>query len=55
MHTFNPSTPEGKQADLWEFEVNLFYRASSRTGSTATQRNLVLKPPTSKQTQPKDR
>ena len=31
-----------RQADLWEFEANLIYRASSRTASD-TQKNPVLK------------
>ena len=32
-----------RQEDVCEFEVSLVYRASSRTGSKATQRNLVSK------------
>ena len=32
-----------RQADLFELEANLVYRASSRTNRTVTQRNLVLK------------
>ena len=32
-----------RQADLYEFEASLIYRASSRTDFKATQRNSVLK------------
>ena len=32
-----------RQADLYEFKASLVYRASSNTGSKATQRNPVLK------------
>ena len=40
-HTFNPSTWEQRQVDLYEFEDNLVYKASSRTGSKATDRNSI--------------
>ena len=39
-HTFNQEAE--RQADLYEFKVNLVYRVSSRT-TKATQRNPVLK------------
>ena len=48
MHTFNPSTWEAEAGDLYEFEARLVYRVSSRTGSKATQRNLILNLPTPK-------
>ena len=37
------SLKKQRQTDLCEFEASLVYRVSSRTGSKATQRNLVLK------------
>lgn len=40
-HTFNPSIQRQRQADLYEFESRLTYRASSRTAK-ATQRNTVF-------------
>ena len=36
-----PSLGRQRQADLCAFETSLVYRVSSRTGSKATQRNLV--------------
>ena len=41
--TLIPAFGRQRLVDLWEFEVSLVYRASSRTGSKATQINLVLK------------
>ena len=38
-----PALRRQRQADLCEFEASLVYRASSRTGSKATQRNPILK------------
>ena len=38
-----PTLGRQKQVDHCEFEVNLVYTASSRTGTKATQRNPVLK------------
>ena len=37
-----------KQEDLCEFETSLVYRASSRTGTKATERNPVSKTKTNK-------
>ena len=42
-HTFNPSTWRQRQADLCEFEASLVYRASSRTGSKATEKPCLDK------------
>ena len=38
-----PALGRQRQADLCEFETSLVYRASSMTGSKATQRNSVSK------------
>ena len=38
VHTLSPTLGR-----LYEFEASLVYKVSSRTGSNATQRNLVLK------------
>ena len=32
-----------RQVDIFEFETSVVYRASSRTGSKATERNPLLK------------
>lgn len=45
VHTFNPSIGMKRQADLFEFEASLVYKASSRT----TQRNAVQKTNLNKQ------
>ena len=37
------NTQRRRQVDLCEFKASLVYRASTRTGSKATQRNPVLK------------
>ena len=49
-HSFNQEAE--RQANLCEFEASLVYRASSRTASTVTQRNLVSK---NKQTKTRNR
>ena len=36
-----PALQRQRRVDLWEFEASLVYRANSRTGSKATQRNPV--------------
>lgn len=46
---FNPRTGRQKQAGGSEFEASLVYKVSFRTAS-ATQRNLVSKQTTNKQT-----
>ena len=40
VYTFDPRQ---RQADLYEFQVSLVYKVSSRTARAVTQRNLVLK------------
>ena len=42
-HLLNPALGRQRQTDYCEFEANLVYRASSRTGTKATQRNPVSK------------
>jgi hypothetical protein len=51
MHIFDPSTQEARQVDIYEFEANLVYRVSSRTGR-ATQKNLSCLKKENKQTKP---
>ena len=48
-HAFNPSTGEAEA----EFKASLVYRATSRTGSKATQRNVSKLPPPRKPSQQK--
>ena len=43
VHTFNPSTGRQRQVDLCEFKASLVYRASSRTGSKATEKHCLKK------------
>ena len=38
-----PAIGRQRQMDLCEFNADLVYRASTRTGFKATQRNLVLR------------
>ena len=45
-----PALRRQRQADLCEFKASLVYRASSRTGSKAIQRNPVSKNKKQKQT-----
>jgi hypothetical protein len=47
-NVFTPSTQEAEAGRVSEFEVSLVYRVSSRT-ARATQRNPVLKTPTTRQ------
>ena len=43
-----PALGRQRQAELCEFKASLVYRASSRTGSKATQRNPISKNPKEK-------
>ena len=43
-----PALGRQRQADLYEFEASLVYRASSRTARSVTQRNPALKKETTK-------
>ena len=39
-----PALERQRQADLYEFEASLIYRASSRTGFKATEKPCLKKP-----------
>ena len=48
-----PALRKQRQADLCEFEVSLFYKASSRTGSKATEKHCFGKQNKTKKSKPK--